>query len=407
MNALFAYNGSHIPSRILMTADATEGVWSYVMELLRALRPSGIDILLAVMGPALSPQQRAQAARFVHVGLCEKPFALEWMRDPWRDVAQAGDWLLELEEQFEPQVVHLNHYCHGSLPWNVPVLISAHGCVLSWWQAVHGDQSPHGWTRYHAEVSAGLRGANIVVAPTCAMLDSLTRLYTPVHRLAHLQNGSQHPEFRMIPMGCDASRFRPMVKREYVLSAGCPGDRAQNLELLDDIAKELPWPVFLAVKGPLADVRCRKLPHLNTLPTPDADEMTAKLGQAAIFAMPARYEPFGFAAIEAALAGCALVLGDIPSLRETWGDAALFASADDKDAFAAVLHGLVDDERLRREMSARARTCASVLTPERMAQSMFECYKELVARGSAPLETECVSDSLSIAHPQSANIHAG
>ena len=145
-------------SRVLMTADATEGVWSYVMELVQALRPSGMDILLAVMGPGLSPQQRAQAARFVHVGICEKPFALEWMKDPWREVTQAGDWLLELEEQFEPHVVHLNHYSHGSLPWNAPVMISSHGCVLSWWQAVHGDQSPHpAWTRYHAEVSAGLR----------------------------------------------------------------------------------------------------------------------------------------------------------------------------------------------------------------------------------------------------------
>jgi len=355
----------------------------------RALRPSGTDILLAVMGPPLSPQQRAQAVRFVHVGLCEKPFALEWMEDPWHDVTQAGDWLLELEEQFEPHVIHLNHYCHGSLPWSAPVLISSHGCVLSWLQAVHGERSPHSsWARYHAEVSAGLRGANIVVAPTCAMLDSLTRLYAPAPRVLQYQNGSHFPEFRAIPIGCDAARFRTMMKRDYVLSVGSPGDKAQNLEMLDAVAQDLPWPVVLAVRGPLADIRSAALPHLHALHAPDAEEMATAQGQAAIFAMPSRYEPFGFPALEAALAGCALVLGDIPNLRETWGDAALFAPPDDKDAFAAVLHGLIDDPGLRREMAARARARALEMTPQRMGESILECYQELAIRQAVPLEAD-------------------
>lgn len=377
------------PSRILMTADGTEGVWSYVMELAHALRSSGIDLLLAVMGPPLSPQQRAQAARMVHVGLCEKSFTLEWMNDPWQDVTRAGDWLLELEEQFEPHVVHLNHYSHGSLPWSAPVMISAHGCVLSWWRAIHGDQSPHpSWNRYHAEVSAGLRGANIVVASTCTMLEVLTRLYAPTPRFLHFQNGARVPEFRAIPVGCDAARFRPVVKREFILSAGCPGDKAQNLEMLDAVAQDFPWPMVLASKGPLADVRCSTLPHLHAIHTPDAEEMACKLGQAAIFTLPARYEPFGYTALEAALAGCALVLGDIPNLRETWGEAALFAPPDDQEAFAAVLHGLVKDADLRREMAARARARGLQLSPEKMADSILECYKDLVIRQSAPLEME-------------------
>ena len=370
-----------------MTADASEGVWSYVMELVQALRPSGTDILLAVMGPALSPQQRAQAARFVHVGLCEKPFALEWMENPWPDVTRAGDWLLELEEQFEPHVIHLNHYCHGSLPWNAPVMISAHGCVLSWRQAVCGERTPHSdWTRYHAEVTAGLRGANIVAAPTCAMLDTLTRLYAPTARMLHCQNGAKFPEFRAIPRCCDAARFRLMVKREYVLSVGSPGDKTLDLEMLDAVARDLPWPVVLGCKGPHSDIRCAALPHLHALHEPDSVELASAQSQASIFALPTRYDPFGITSLEAALAGCALVLGDIPSLRETWGDAALFAPAEDRDAFAAVLHGLVDDADLRREMAGRARARALEFTPERMAESILECYQELTMRRAVPME---------------------
>ena len=39
------------------------------------------------------------------------------MDDPWRDVAESGHWLLDLEEQYAPDVVHLNRYGHGALPW--------------------------------------------------------------------------------------------------------------------------------------------------------------------------------------------------------------------------------------------------------------------------------------------------
>ena len=65
-------------------------------------------------------------------------FALEWMDEPWDDVARAGDWLLALEERDRPDVVHLNGYVHGAAALSRPCLVAAHSCVLSWWAAVHG-----------------------------------------------------------------------------------------------------------------------------------------------------------------------------------------------------------------------------------------------------------------------------
>lgn len=357
-----------------MTADASEGVWTYVMELARSLRPREVEILLAVMGPGLSRSQREEVARLDHVGLCEKSFALESMKDPWREVTEAGDWLLGWEEQFEPQVIHLNHYCHGSLPWSSPVVISAHGCVLSWWQAVHGEQSPRSWTRYHAEVAAGLRGANLVVASTQSMLDSLTRLYAPIPRLLQLQNTSRFPGFRTVPHGLDAARFCPRDKCNEVLCVSAPGDEAQNILMLKRVAEELPWPVLVAGREDIPDGA-----PLHALGVLGESERAVRMGHASIFASPTRYEPFGFAVLEAALAGCALVLGDIPTLRETWGEAAIFAAPDDAQAFGAVLHLLIEDVGLREEMAQRAREVALKFTPERMADGVYEGYQSLVA----------------------------
>jgi hypothetical protein len=75
------------------------------------------------------------------------------MEDAWEDVRLSGEWLLDLEERIQPDVVHLNGYAHGALPWRSPTLIVGHSCVLSWWEAVKGEPAPPSWDRYHQEVS--------------------------------------------------------------------------------------------------------------------------------------------------------------------------------------------------------------------------------------------------------------
>ncbi len=90
--------------------------------------------------------------------------------------------------------------------------------------------------------------------------------------------------------------------------------------------------------------------------------MAGWLGRASIFALPARYEPFGLLPLEAALSGCALVLGDIPSLREVWGDAAWFVPPDDRDALTAAIGSLIASPRLLQRAGRRgAGACRCLL----------------------------------------------
>ena len=93
------------------------------------------------------------------------------------------------------------------------------------------------------------------------------------------------------------------------------------------------------------------------------------MSHASIYALPALYEPFGLSILEAALSGCALVLGDIPSLRENWTGAALFAG-DLKEA----LTSLMDDFALRNRLATAARKRALTFTPERMAAGYLAAY---------------------------------
>jgi glycogen synthase len=365
--------------RILMTADTVGGVWTYALVLAAGLQRHGVEVVLAVMGAPASAAQRAEAAGTSDVTLAEAAFRLEWMPEPWDDLAAAGEWLLQLEQDVRPDVVHLNGYVHAALPWTAPVMIVAHSCVLSWWRAVHGCDAPAEWRRYAAAVRAGVQAADAVVAPTRAMLHSVTQLYGDV------RTG------RVIPNGCapalkddaDAAPGRDCPVPgggPFVLAAGRAWDGSKNLRVLAEAAAGLAWPVFVAGSCEHPAGGSIDLPGVHTLGVLPPATMRRWYEAAPIFVHPAVYEPFGLAPLEAALAGAALVLADIPSLREVWGDAAVFVPPRDASALTDAVNSLATDPLLLSRRAAAARQRADTLSVRRMADAYHDLYRDLRRR---------------------------
>ena len=359
---------SIVPKRILMTADTVGGVWTYAMELCRALGVRGIEIALATMGAPLSRSQRSEVASHWNVKVFESDYKLEWMNDAWDDVDSAGEWLLELEDQFQPDLVHLNQFSFGALPWRIPKVVVGHSCVLSWWRATKGCDAPAEWNEYRTRVLEGLALADFLIAPSRAMLNALEEFYGPFAASA------------VIPNGRSFSKCHFRSKRNFVLGAGRLWDEAKNIASLARGAADLPWPVCLA--GENRDFSGRETQHapIRYLGHLSPAKMQAWFERAPIFCAPVRYEPFGLSILEAALAGCALVLGDIPSLRENWNAAALFVPPDDSNALKRALRKLITSPGLRRELSTKAREIAARFTPARMAEGYLDIYANVLAR---------------------------
>lgn len=351
--------------RVLMTADAVGGVWTYAVELAGALARHHVHVALAVLGPAPSEAQRRSVIALPNVDIHEHGGRLEWMDEPWTDVASAGEWLLALEQQVRPDVVHLNGYCHGALPWQAPVLVAAHSCVRSWWRAVHGGDAPGCWDRYATEVAAGIRAADMVVAPSAAMLTALGEHY------------GLHPHARVIPNGRTMPPALPVGKEPFVLTAGRLWDQAKNVDAVCAVAPQLPWPVHVAGDAGGSAIACDTVRYRGRL---DPSEMQAEMARAGLYVLPARYEPFGLSALEAALAGCPLVLGDIASLREVWGDAALYVDPDDHQALVSTIASLIADEPHRLHMAAVAQRRGQEFTAARMAAGYRAAYADLPHR---------------------------
>jgi glycogen(starch) synthase len=358
------------PPTVLMTADTVGGVWSYALSLCAALPE--IRFVLAVMGPRADDNQRAMLARLGNVRLEESAFRLEWMADAGIDLAPARHWLAGLVRRHEADLVHVNGYAHARLGIARPTLVVAHSDVLSWWWAVHGETAPTIWEPYRGAVCEGLAAADRIVAPTTAVLRDLERNY-----------GSLAAPARVIANGVDLDRFRPLPKRDIVMAAGRVWDLAKNLDALDRVAADLAWPIIIAGdQGPgRQDTRRSAARRLGRL---SAAEMARRLGEAAIFAAPARYEPFGLAILEAAAAGCALVLGDIASLRETWDGAALFAPPNDNAALHAALTCLIADPGARARLQQAARRRARHFSIARTAAAYRALYCELLTEKPSP-----------------------
>ena len=357
--------------KVLMTADPVGGVWTFALELCARLAREGVNVTLATLGAQLTSAQRSAAAALPGVVIEESTFRLEWMADPWADLERAGRWLLRLEREHRPDVIHLNHLVHGELPWRAPALVTGHSCVASWWQAVHGTALPPEWRTYELRVRRSLQAADCVAAPTRAMLSELDRYYGPLLHTA------------VVPNGRDPVCFSRACRKEpLVLCAGRLWDAAKNAQALAAVAPLLDWPVCIAGEaispdGSRAEIAGANLRLLGTLP---AQELASWYARAAVYALPARYEPFGLTVLEAALSGCALLLGDIQSLREVWGDAAWYVAPGDHAGLRERLEELTGNGAARTELAGRAGKVAARLSPESMARGYLRLYRKLAGQ---------------------------
>jgi glycosyltransferase involved in cell wall biosynthesis len=354
-----------------MSADSVGGVWTYALQLAAEFSRRDVEVTLVVMGGKPSADQASEAAKIKGLSLIGTDLRLEWMGDPEADLQIAGELLLELEAERRPDIVHLNGFSHATLPFAAPVVVVAHSCVSSWWQACRGTELPAEWIGYSERVAAGIAAADLLVGPTRAYLRECVAL----HGLPRAQ--------RVIWNGRDPAAFRSAPKRQIAFAAGRLWDEAKNIGTLCKAAGDLAWPVLVAGDATSPDGGVMETPpNVVCLGRLSSDEVALRMAESAVFVSPARYEPFGLAVLEAALSNCALVLGDIPTLRELWDGAALFVQPSDEAGLRDALERLLADPARAAALGTRARRRAQRYTAVRMADAYLDAYSALISAGA-------------------------
>jgi glycosyltransferase involved in cell wall biosynthesis len=300
-------------------------------------------------------------------------FRLEWMQESEGDLRESAAYLKDLIHEWSPDMLHLNQFCYGSLETELPKLVVAHSDVVSWWQNVRGEEPPatEWFRRYREIVREGLHGAEMVIAPSQWMLDEVQKNVGPLRRARVIYNGRS-------PL-----QFTPHMKKEdLVVSIGRLWDAGKQTSLLLEV--EPPTRVCIAGSGEHPDkslrapgIRKKSAQHIELRDRQSERQIQLLLGRAAIYVATSKYEPFGLAALEAAFSRCALVVNDIPSHREIWGDAALYFRSNDAVALRQIIRDLSQESVLRSSYANLALLRARELYS---AENMVGQYVELYAR---------------------------
>jgi glycogen synthase len=356
--------------RVLVTTDVVGGVWDHTLILAGALAAAGDEVLVAMIGRPLPAQLAALPQGVEHAAI---DLRLEWMMGGLADAAAGVAWLRGLVDAWRPDLLHLNQFAYAVAGFDVPVLVAAHSDVRSWWGEVRGADAPPEWHAYGEQVSAALRRADRVVAPSAYQSGLLARHYG-------------RPADRVIPNGVPAvpagAATVPASRRGGVLSAGRAWDAAKDVATLDRAAALLDGalpPVRLAgsLEGP--DGACYRPVRLRALGQLSRARLDRLYADSAVLVATSLYEPFGLAPLEAAHAGCALLLSDIGSFRGLWNGAAEFFDAGNAAMLAHRLTSLLADPDRLDALAAAARARARERhTPETMAAGYRRVYGELV-----------------------------
>jgi glycosyltransferase involved in cell wall biosynthesis len=360
--------------KLLLVTDAVGGVWVYSLELARALRPLGVETILAVTGPSPDAKRREEANGFQ---LIDTGLPLDWLDTSPDELRRAGDAIAAIANRERVDVVQT---CSAALladtHFDQPCVAVQHSCVATWWAAVRRTPLPSEFEWRRELVERGLDRASVVIAPTRAFGVETTRAYDLQTPVLAVHNGRRPIAARVVPQA------------DFVFTASRLWDEGKNVATLDAAAAHLDAPFEAAgpVDGP--NGAHIDLHHLWLIGEISPLRIAGVLAARPVFASAALYEPFGLSVLEAASAGCALVLSDIPTHRELWRDCALFVPPRDSDAFARAIGRLLDDRDRRNQCGRAAHARALLYSPERMAARMAGIYARIAKPALAPIPFE-------------------
>ncbi len=395
--------------RILMTTDTVGGVWTFTSELTQQLIHCGHSVHLVSFGRRPSPDQEACASRRQTSSVppiarhldrsrtaspscgAERPLCsadsaetaprnpatftytpteipLEWTQNNEQAFEQGQSLLLAELQDHPADLIVSNQFCFGRLATTIPRVVIAHSDVLSWARACKPSalEATPWLNRYTSMVQSGLLDAAAVVTPTAWMGKALTASFLLPRNCFVIPNG----------VSVGPAPDPPPSRKFQGITAGRLWDEAKGLDTLKDLDVAAPllvagenvfespdpnasWPGNLVSLGPLSPA-----------------ELHAVFRESSFYLCASRYEPFGLAPLEAALCGCAVLCRDIPSLREVWGDAALYFN--DNVSLAKLIQQLGFDYQLLSAAQTRAHQRALQYTPQRMADSYLHLFHSIL-----------------------------
>jgi glycogen(starch) synthase len=359
---------------VFITADTIGGVWTYALDLAQGLCNHGDTVLLVVLGPSPTAAQYSEAVD-AGVLVLDTGLPLDWISNDVIEFRRGASRLVETAQAWRADVVHLSTPAlAGVAHFPMPVVGVAHSCLATWWAAVRTGPPPSDFAWRIEAVAQGYAACNALIAPSVAFAAATAKIYgvspVPIYNGRSQTAGESH-----------------VVRDIPIVTAGRLWDEGKDAATLDLAAGMMDVPVLAlgSVQGPQQqEITFDWMHSLGVMPAVDVAKTFAR---AQIFVSTARYEPFGLSVLEAAQAGCALVLSDIATFRELWDGAAIFVPPGDAGGLARAIAKLRNRPDELERLSVQSRVHAK-------RYSVIGCIEATRALHSACLQSINVEGAL-------------
>ena len=261
--------------------------------------------------------------------------------------------------------VVLNCVPEGMLASRVPQVTIVHDLIPLRYPREYPRQQPY----FHHYVPRVLRGSRAIVASSESTGRDLAHFY-----------GLAPATIRVVPLGHDPERFSPgppATDPPYALYIGNVMPHKNLLRLLEAFASPELRSRRLVICGsgrrPHVEALQERVaalalgPRLDWRPYATDGEVVSLYRGARMLLLPSLYEGFGLTALEAMACGTPVVAGNLSSLPELLGDAALLIDPTDSRAIGDAICRLFVDDRLAAELSKRGLARARLFPWERTA----------------------------------------
>jgi glycosyltransferase involved in cell wall biosynthesis len=320
--------------------DAHGGIPRYVTELTIALAEScpGDEIHLLSDQTNLHLDSRLSALSNVVLEPPSGPrFGGKW-------------WSLGLPWELRKRRIEVFHGTNFEIPYlpAAPSLLTLHD--LSPWR--DPPVRPPGSDRVRSRAPRLLERARLTVTPTEA-----------IRAEACARFGLDPARIIAIPLGVSGAAPREAaaiesdlgelgVSRPFLLYLGAANPR-KNLEMAVAawLAARARLPELrFVLAGPGTERLRGREPGLHALGPLLQEQVQSLLAAASVFVYPSLYEGFGLPIVEAMRAGAPVISSRDPALRETCGNAALFADAASPEAWSRAILDIVTNPRLASDL---------------------------------------------------------
>ena len=364
----------HQPRSILVTSEATPELWEYTSDLVTGFASRGIDVTLALLGAPPSPSQLRilEILPNVRIEVTRLPSVVS--AESATDLSQATSTLLAAANEFAVDLVHLHSpMLAGTKRWTMPVVASNFSCSGTWWSTKSTGQMPADLMWRTRATAIGMSILDCVIAPTWAHACAVTDFYGAGLSLVSVPIG-RRPSLKINPSA-----------EKFVFSAGDIWHEGWNASTMDKIAGSLTVPMYCSGEPRSLSGSTVQLKNLRCLGQIDSQNKDVVLGQASVFISAATYDPVGIHVLDAARAGAALVLSDLPGYREFWEGAAVFVNPRNADDFVGAAESLLGNSQWRAEMALNALDRSREYGTERMLQGLLHVYAAVLAKRAIAL----------------------